>query len=120
MAECGWSDEASAPFGHAASGANPTDRGKRGTKRSLLTDGAGIPLALVVAGANRHDVKLLCATLDGIVVARPVPSQEQPQHLCLDAAYDADWVREAHSRTSLTTHHCSQHPFLNGLQALIA
>src|SRR5580704_8399946 len=27
-----------APFGHAATGANPTDRGKRGTKRSLLTD----------------------------------------------------------------------------------
>ena len=83
-----------APFGHAATGANPTDRGKQGTKRSLLTDGAGIPLALVVEGANRHDVKLLCATLDGIVVARPVPSQEHPQHLCLDAAYDADWVRE--------------------------
>lgn len=47
-----------APFGTAATGANPTDRGKRGTKRSLLTDGAGIPLALVVDGANRHDVKL--------------------------------------------------------------
>jgi putative transposase len=84
-----------APFAGAATGANPTDRGKRGTKRSLLTDGAGMPLALVVAGANRHDVKLLCATLDGRVVARPAPSQEQPQHLCLDAAYDADWVREA-------------------------
>jgi putative transposase len=43
-----------APF----AGANPTDRGKQGTKRSLLTDGAGIPLALVVDGANRHDVRL--------------------------------------------------------------
>src|SRR5215470_9226596 len=84
-----------APFGHAATGANPTDRGKQGTKRSLLTDGAGIPLALVVDGANRHDVKLLCATLDGIVIARPEPTEQRPQHLCLDAAYDADWVREA-------------------------
>ena len=61
---------ASAPFGHAATGANPTDRGKQGTKRSLLTDGAGIPLALVVDGANRHDVKLLSATLDGLVISR--------------------------------------------------
>src|SRR5579863_1597015 len=37
-----------APFAHAATGRNPTDRGKQGVKRSLLTDGAGIPLALVI------------------------------------------------------------------------
>ena len=40
----------------------------------------GIPLALVVDGANRHDCKLLCATLDGIVMARPQASREHPQH----------------------------------------
>ena len=74
-----------APFAGAATGANPTDRGKQGTKRSLLTDGVGIPLALVVDGANRHDVKLLSATLDGLVISRPEPTEEQPQHLCLDA-----------------------------------
>jgi putative transposase len=78
-----------APFGHAATGANPTDRGKQGTKRSLLTDGAGIPLALIVDGANRHDVRLLSATLDGLVISRPEPTPEQPQHVCLDAAYDS-------------------------------
>src|SRR5229473_2982124 len=77
-----------APFAGAATGANPTDRGKQGTKRSLLTDGAGIPLALAIDGANRHDVKLLCATLDGIVIARSEPTEERPQHLCLDAGYD--------------------------------
>jgi len=77
-----------APFGHAATGKNPTDRGKQGVKRSLLTDGAGIPLALIVEGANRHDMKLLLATLEGIVIARPVPTADQPQHLCLDAGYD--------------------------------
>ncbi len=76
-----------APFVGTATGANPTDRGKQGVKRSLLTDGAGIPLAIVIDGANRHDVKQLCATLDGIVMARPEPSEEQPQHLCLDAGY---------------------------------
>lgn len=77
-----------APFGGAATGPNPTDRGKKGTKRSLLTDGAGIPLALIIDGANRHDVKLLSATLEGLVVSRPDPTQK-PQHLCLDAAYDS-------------------------------
>ncbi len=53
-----------APFGKGATDPNPTDRAKRGVKRSLLTDGAGIPLALVVDGANRHDSKLLVATDD--------------------------------------------------------
>jgi putative transposase len=77
-----------APFGHAATGKHPTDRGKQGVKRSLLTDGSGIPLAIVVDGANRHDIKPLCATLEGIVIARPAPSPETPQHLCLDAGYD--------------------------------
>ena len=27
----------------------------------MLSDGQGIPLAIVVAGANRHDMKLLAA-----------------------------------------------------------
>lgn len=83
-----------APFGGAATGANPTDRGKQGTKRSLRTDGQGIPLAIVVAGANRHDKRLLAATLDGLVVARPEPSEEDRQHLSLDRGYDYDTSRE--------------------------
>jgi putative transposase len=68
-------------FPKGATGANPTDRGKSGAKRSLLTDGAGVPLAIVIDGANRHDVKLLCATLDGIVIARPEPLVVQSQLL---------------------------------------
>jgi putative transposase len=88
-----------APLGRGASGKNPTDRAKMGTKRSMLTDGAGIPLAVAVEGANRHDSKLLVATLDGLVVARPSSEEEEDdsslkQHLCLDAAYDSEPVRE--------------------------
>jgi hypothetical protein len=48
-----------APFCGAETGANPTDRGKKGTKRSVLTDGKGIPLSVVVEGSNRHDKKLV-------------------------------------------------------------
>jgi putative transposase len=87
-----------APLGRDATGKNPTDRAKMGTKRSMLTDGAGIPLAVAVEGANRHDSKLLVATLDGLVIARPAPEEEGPdpkqQHLCLDAAYDSEAVRQ--------------------------
>jgi len=93
-----------APFGGGATGPNPTDRAKRGTKRSTLTDGAGIPLAVVVDGANRHDMKLVAATLDGLVIARPAPTEEAPQHLCLDAGYDYDAVRADVTERGYTAH----------------
>ena len=97
-----------APLGRGASGNNPTDRAKMGTKRSMLTDGAGIPLAVAVEGANRHDSRLLVATLDGIVVARPAPEEEEDscseQHLCLDAAYDSDEVRKELEARSYEPH----------------
>jgi putative transposase len=93
-----------APFGGAATGPNPTDRGKQGVKRSLLSDGAGIPLAAAAAGANRHDMKLLAATLDGIAVARPAPAPEDPQHLCLDAGYDYEAVRAEAAERGYTAH----------------
>lgn len=44
-----------APLGGQATGANPTDRGKQGVKRHLLTEANGLPVGLVVTGANRHD-----------------------------------------------------------------
>jgi putative transposase len=74
-------------------GPNPTDRAKLGVKRSLLTDAAGVPLAVGVAGANRPDLALALDTLDDIVVPRPRPSLEFPQGLCLDKGYDALWLR---------------------------
>jgi putative transposase len=57
-------------------------------KRSLLVEAAGGPLAEVVAGANLHDTKLLAATLEAVVVERPLPTEEELQHLCLDKAHD--------------------------------
>ena len=51
-------------------GPNPTDRAKTGVKRSLLVEADGGPLAVVVAGANVRDDKLLEATLDAVVVER--------------------------------------------------
>lgn len=40
------------PGGGEVAGRSPVDRGKQGLKRSLVTDGAGIPLHVVAAGAN--------------------------------------------------------------------
>ena len=55
-----------APGGGEAAGRSPVDRGKRGLKRSVVTDGGGIPLHVVSAGANRHDAPLLEPTLAGL------------------------------------------------------
>ena len=60
---------------------------KKGSKRSLLVDGAGGPLSLIVSGANRHDVKLLAITLDSLVVVRPKASRRRRQNLCADKGY---------------------------------
>jgi hypothetical protein len=51
------------------------------TRASLLTEGAGIPLALGIDGATRHDMKRVGNTLDKLMAARPVV---MPQGLCLD------------------------------------
>ena len=75
-------------------GPNPTDRAKSGTKRSVHTDGGGIPSGLVVAGANRPDLTLLADTLAATVIERPVPTAAESQHLCLDGGYDTAPCRQ--------------------------
>ena len=70
-------------------GRNPTNRGKQGVKRSLLTDANGLPLSLVVATANTHDIKLVADTLDALQTGRP----GQKLRLCLDKGYDAGWLK---------------------------
>lgn len=58
-----------------------------GTKRSILTDEKGLPLSVVLSGANTHDINLLEETLDSIIISRPAVSENHPQNLCLDAGY---------------------------------
>lgn len=50
---------------------------------------------MCIAGANVNDHLLLAATLDVIVVERPAPTEEAPQHLCLDEGYDKEPSRAA-------------------------
>jgi transposase len=63
-----------------------------------------LPVGLVVAGANRHDMKLTQATLEAIVVERPAPTPAHPQHLSLDKGYDYDQVREVVAAYGYTAH----------------
>jgi transposase len=57
-------------------------------KRPLLVEADGGPLAAVVAAANVPDDRLLEATIDALVLERPEPEPDWPQHLCLDKGYD--------------------------------
>lgn len=85
-------------------GKNPTDRGKIGTKRSLLTEGAGVPIGLAVDGANRNDFKMARATIENIPVERPAPTAAHPQGMCLDKGYDDDEVRDLLATFGFTAH----------------
>jgi putative transposase len=78
-----------APLGGEKTGKNPTDRGKTGTKRSLLVNEQGLPLGLVVSGANTPDGKLLETTLLAIPIERPDPNEVE-QHLSLDKGYSGE------------------------------
>jgi len=79
-----------APSGGEVAGRSPVDRGKQGLKRSVVTDGHGIPLHLVTAGANRHDAPLLASTLAGLDKLDGLP-EEVTVHL--DRGYDGQPTR---------------------------
>jgi putative transposase len=74
-----------------------------GTKKSLLVEASGGPLAVVIAGANIPDCKLLDETIRAVVVQRPDPEIVE-QHLCLDAGYDNPSGREAIARNGYIGH----------------
>jgi len=81
-----------APLGGEATGPSPVDRAKAGTKRSVLSDGRGAPLAVVVAGANAPDKTLALETLDSTAVERPEKGVYRVHHLSVDAGYNYDDV----------------------------
>ena len=62
----------------------PLTAAKAGSS-GLLTEAQGIPVGLAVDGANRHDMKLVRATVDSLPVPRPAPSPDQPQGMCIKA-----------------------------------
>ena len=73
-------------------GPNPTDRGKNGSKRHLIVEASGIPLAVEHTGANVHDSELAIALVDGI---RPIRQprgrpRRRPDEVLADRAYDAE------------------------------
>lgn len=76
--------------GGERTGSNPVDRGRPGSKRHLLVDGGGIPLAVMLTGAEVHDSKVFNRLLDGV---EPVKGprgrpRKRPEKLHADKGYD--------------------------------
>jgi putative transposase len=67
----------------------------------VLTEAAGVPVALAVSAANEHDKWGIGALLDARVTR---PAARTKQHLCLDKGYDYDDVREAVRRRRYIGH----------------
>lgn len=89
-----------APCGNEKAGKSPVDRGKQGTKRSMVVEADGIPLGAITAPANRHDSPLLSENSghpEGIV--GPTPEQVRVH---LDRGYDSEATRERLETSSLT------------------
>lgn len=55
-----------------------------------MTDANGLPLSVVVSGANTYDIKLVAETLHGLQIGKP----GQRINLCLDKGYDAQWLED--------------------------
>jgi transposase len=84
-----------APGGGEATGPNPTDRGKSGSKHTLLVDRNGVPLALHTSGANASDqLEILPIILEfPKVKGKPGRPKEHPDAVYADRGYDNEWAR---------------------------
>jgi transposase len=74
--------------GGAATGRNPTDRGRAGTKHHVLGDRDGLPLAAPLTGANRHDTVPLAELLDAVPLRADTGGAKRPAKLHADKAYN--------------------------------
>jgi transposase len=86
-----------APSGGLKTGPNPTDRRKGGSKHHLLTEAQGIPLAIILTKANRHDVTQLLPLLDKVprVKGKRGAPRCRPERVQGDRAYDSEPHRQA-------------------------
>ncbi len=81
----------------SATSSSPTNRGKPGTKRRILANAKGIPLALKPSGPNVHDSRMLEAVVDAVLPIRSCwgPPRNRPSKLHADKTYDHRRCRQA-------------------------
>ena len=84
-------------------GPSLTDRGRLGTKRHLVTDRNGIPLAFVLTSAYTNDSMPFEELLDGIppIGGKTGRARHRPDKLHADKAYDHRRCRHACRRRGI-------------------
>jgi len=90
-------------FWGAKTGPNPTDRAKAGSKRHVLTDGSGVPLAIELTGANTHDSQVALRLVDSVAPVRSAHGRprQRPAALAGDKAYDSAEIRRGLRRRGI-------------------
>jgi transposase len=76
-------------------GPSPVDRARTGSKHHLITDSAGVPLAISLTGGNRNDVTQLLPLIDAIgpVAGKVGRPRKRSDRLLADRGYDFDKYR---------------------------
>jgi transposase len=89
--------------GGQETGPNPTDRGRAGSKRHLITDAKGVPLALRLTAANIHDSRLFEELIDAVPPVRQGRGRpcRRPAKLHADKGYDFPHCRGALRRRAI-------------------
>lgn len=104
MAGYRWLSHEGASRGEKVPDPTPTDRAKSGVKRSLHVEADGVPIGVVVSGANTHDMKLAEPTLESMMIDRPKPTDKHPQNMCLDKGFDFPEIDELVAEWGYTGH----------------
>ena len=89
--------------GGERTGPSPVDRGRKGTKHFVVTDGGGIPLAVTHTAADVPDVKELERAVDAVPPVRGKPGRpkRRPRELFADRGFDSDPHRAALRRRGI-------------------
>jgi transposase len=97
--------------GGAATGPSPVDRGKTGSKHTLLVDRHGVPLAVRTAGANASDhTQIIPLVLDfPQVTGKPGRPKAMPDDLYADRGYDSDDTRALLGWLGIAPHIARRH-----------
>ena len=98
-----------AVFAGRQAGPNPTDRAKLGSKRHLIWDVQGIPLAVQLTGANRNDLQQALALVDAIPLLQGKHGRPHHRPDCVlgDRGYDGEAIRQGlHDRRIIVLISC--------------
>ena len=92
----------------AADGTEPYRPATLGSKRHLICDARGVPLAIQLTGANRNDSQQALALVDAIPSLQGERGRPRHRPDCVmgDRGYDAESIRQGSARK---THHPSSY-----------